>query len=197
MTRWFSNQAVHNMNNLLSFSKSLCSVPLSFTRVVFISLTEVSFITERSLYSEMPVACTQLTFYFACQHCDKEWSRINSTNFEWKHFLQLITMPDSNYTSETSASSAWSASWTHPGWGFAHYLILNFEVLWDIWVSCDGQVLQQTWLIKQKPTMQISWRKKITLANGDCTGRRWMLQGFTFDWEKRSRDTIISSSASS
>lgn len=44
----------------------------SLTRVVFISLTGSFLITERSLKSEMLVACVQSSYYFACQHCDKE-----------------------------------------------------------------------------------------------------------------------------
>ena len=94
------------------------------------------------------------------------------------------------------------SSWTHPDWLKFHTVKLIktagiFKVRWDIRVSCDVQVLQQGWLIKQKPTMQISWRKKITLANGECSGRRWMPLGFTFDWEKRSRAKLLSSNTSS
>ena len=42
----------------------------SLTRVI--SLTGGFLITELSLKLEMLVACFQSSYYFACQHCDKE-----------------------------------------------------------------------------------------------------------------------------
>lgn len=84
------------MNNLLSFSKSFClpSVDWAFFNHWAISNPEIL------------IPCTINRFYFACQHCDKEWSRINFPHYEWTHFCTTTITKDSNYSSETSASLA-------------------------------------------------------------------------------------------